>query len=100
MGDVVSLGARRMLVVETGRLAHSGGYGPVEMRAVDLLDDPFAAGTIVNTPWGAVEIVAVDDAGFVEAVAEARRTRDFRTAEPSRLADRVSDGLDEYLDER
>ncbi len=94
-GDVVGLGARRMLVVESGRLDHTGGYGPVELRGVDLFERPFAVGTMVGTPWGMIEIVAVDDARFAPVVARARETRNFRTAEPPRLPDLDEDPEDD-----
>lgn len=92
-GDVVTLGPRHILIVEVGRLEHSGGYGPVEMRGVDLFDHPFAPGTMVKSPWGDLEIVAVDDGRYVGPVARARLTRTFRTAEAVRPAD------DEDLDD-
>lgn len=81
------IAAKEMLVVETGKLHHSDGYGPVEMRAVDLSPAPEVVGTMINTPWGMIEIVAVDDRRYLAMLAACRQTRHIRDREPPRLAD-------------
>lgn len=78
---------REILVAETGAIQHSDGYGPVDMRGVDLSDEPMEVGTLINTPWGMIEIVAVNDRRYLALIAACRQTRPIRDREPSRLAD-------------
>jgi hypothetical protein len=94
-GDVVRMAVKEVLVVETGDLRHSQGYGPVEMRGVDLSDAPELAGTMINTPWGMIEIVAVDDRRYLAFLNECRRTRRIRESEPARLANPDDECLSE-----
>lgn len=45
-----------LVVTEVGQLEHSQGYGPCELRAY-ALQGTLAVGSILATPWGAVEVV-------------------------------------------
>lgn len=55
-GARVSLLGLSWLVVEAGDLEHSGGFGPVQARVIDECG-VFTPRTIINTPWGQLEVI-------------------------------------------
>lgn len=63
LGDVIRLLATEVLIVDIGALHHTAGYGPVEIRGIDL-SSHLSPGTMLNTPWGMVEIVSAKDGRY------------------------------------
>jgi hypothetical protein len=58
-GATLSLPGMTLRIGEIGKRAHSAGYGDVDFTVV-LLAGEMSVGTIVNTPWGHGEIIAVE----------------------------------------
>lgn len=55
-GAVVDWPGGTLTVLQVGERSHSGGYGPVDFIASSV---GFKVGTLVRTPWGMAEIVAM-----------------------------------------
>lgn len=59
-GDVIDMIVAKLLVVDDTAGPHSKGFGDVDLFAVDVHEPPQTPGTMLNTPWGMVEVLPVD----------------------------------------
>lgn len=84
-GDVIDMVVAKLLVVDDETGPHSKGFGDVDLFAVDVLDPPQSPGSMINSPWGMIEVLPVDHPRSVAEVARFRAAgNELRRTEPPR----------------
>lgn len=85
-GDVIDMIVAKLLVVDDIAGPHSKGFGSVDLFAVDVLDPPQMPGTMLNSPWGMIEVLPVDHPRSLTAAAVFRSAgNELRRSEPTVL---------------
>ena len=85
-GDVIDMIVAKLLIVDDVAGPHSNGFGDVDLFAIDVLEPPQTPGTMLNSPWGMIEVLPVDHARSLSVAARFRSAgNELRRSEPSAL---------------